>query len=121
MSDGNVALLLLVLCLVLGAAVNLSLLVSVSAQWWMAFRSKTNGPRIVIVRGTVRRILLRLILQTALIFQFGTRVMTGHSASPRATVLVVLIVVLVLAADAIGDMFDFRVLRWQLRDHRDDA
>jgi hypothetical protein len=113
MTDFEFSLWLLVLCLVLGAVVTLSQLVTFGRRLWLDTRLGVNGAASVILRGTVRRLLVRLFLQVALGVQFGTRVFGVRS--PEMTLIVVLIVVLALTADSVGEVFDYRVLRWILR------
>lgn len=116
MTDTGAALWLLVLTLLASACVNLTLVASLIRPWWVGIQDRANGPKTVILRGTMRRRVISLVLHAALIVQFGTRVLTGHAAAPLQTTVVVLVLVLALAADAIGDLFDYRLLRGLLKE-----
>jgi len=120
MTDTGAALWLLVMCLLLAAAVNVSLLLAVGRQWLQAVHRRTNGPQLVIVRGTARRILLRLIMQVALLAWIWMRVRYGRPAPASLTAFILLVLFLAFVADAVGDVFDYRVLRWMLRFERSD-
>ena len=116
MTDTGAALWLLVLTLLVSAFVNLTLAASLLRPWWVGIRDRGNGPKTVILRGTMRRRIISLVLHAALIAQFGARVITGHSAYPLQTAIVVLVIVLALACDTFGDLFDYRLLRGLLKD-----
>lgn len=116
MTDTGAALWILLLIFSMSAVVNLTLLVSLLRPWWIAIKTGANGPRTVILRGTLRRRVISLIIHVALIVQFGARVVRGRPSPPLVAAVVFLVLILGLAADAMGDMFDYRLLRGLLRE-----
>jgi hypothetical protein len=110
----NVELLLwaLVLCLLIGAIVTVTQLITYGRQLWLDTQRGVNGAALVVVRGTVRRLIVRLAIQSALVAQFGTRLVGVRNQ--EMTTVIVLVIVLSLAVDTVGDAFDLRVLRYML-------
>lgn len=114
--DVSLALWLLILTLAISALVSASLIASLLRPWWVSIRDKTNGPKTAVLRGTMRRRLIQLALHLALLVQFGARAVTHRAAPILITIIIVLVIVLALITDAVGDMFDYRLLRGLLKD-----
>lgn len=113
MTEAGVTIWLLVLCLALGAVVTLTQLITFTYRLRLDTTQGVNGATSVILRGTVRRLAFRFVIQSALIAQFGVRLFGVRS--PEFTLIVILLVVLSLAADTVGDTMDYRILRYMLR------